>query len=210
MEDHPAVKAPTSDVVVLDAFLEPELHEALLAHALAQSGSTEPTRVYGGGARTVDPTSRVADLCTHGLGALAGPFVERIMARFEAIVGALGIRPFPVAEAQLEMVAHNDGAMFSRHIDTLTEENRPFGASDRIVSLVYYFHRQPKAFSGGELEVFPILGGTSTLIEPLDNRLIAFPSELPHEVLPVSCPSRAFEDSRFAVNVWLGRPRKRT
>ena len=190
MEDHPAVKAPTSDVVVLDAFLEPDLHEALLAHALAQSGSTEPTRVYGGGARTVDPTSRVADLCTHGL-------------------GALGIRPFPVAEAQLEMVAHNDGAMFSRHIDTLTEENRPFGASDRIVSLVYYFHRQPKAFSGGELEVFPILGGTSTLIEPLDNRLIAFPSELPHEVLPVSCPSRAFEDSRFAVNVWLGRRRKR-
>ena len=143
MENHPAVKASTSDVVVLDDFLEPELHETLLAHALAQSDMTEPTKVYGGGARTVDPTSRVADLCIHGLGTLADPFVERIMARFEAIVGALGIRPFPVAEAQLELVAHNEGAMFSRHIDTLTEENRPFGASASTIAVAD--HRRPVA-----------------------------------------------------------------
>jgi Rps23 Pro-64 3,4-dihydroxylase Tpa1-like proline 4-hydroxylase len=39
-------------------------------------------------------------------------------------------------------------------------------------------------------------------IEPGQNRLVAFPSWAPHEVMPISCPSRRFIDSRFAVNCW--------
>jgi SM-20-related protein len=32
-----------------------------------------------------------------------------------------------------------------------------------------------------------------------------FPSWVLHEVRPVSCPSKRFVDSRFAINCWLWR-----
>jgi Rps23 Pro-64 3,4-dihydroxylase Tpa1-like proline 4-hydroxylase len=46
------------------------------------------------------------------------------------------------------------------------------------------------------------------VLEPRNNRLIAFPSFVPHEVRRVACPSGEFADSRFAINVWLSRARQ--
>ena len=40
-------------------------------------------------------------------------------------------------------------------------------------------------------------------IDPVHDSLVFFPSWLPHEVLPVSCPSRRFMDSRFAIHCWF-------
>jgi Rps23 Pro-64 3,4-dihydroxylase Tpa1-like proline 4-hydroxylase len=78
--------------------------------------------------------------------------------------------------------------------------------------MVYYFIREPKAFFGGRLRLFPIgpqtvKYGESIDIDIVQDRAIAFPSWLPHAVLPVHCPSGDFADSRFAVNCWLLKDR---
>jgi Rps23 Pro-64 3,4-dihydroxylase Tpa1-like proline 4-hydroxylase len=73
----------------------------------------------------------------------------------------------------------------------------------RTVSGVYYFYRQPKAFDGGELRLYAFGEEAFVDIEPSENAFVAFPSFAAHEVLPVTCPSGAFEDSRFSVNCWL-------
>jgi SM-20-related protein len=114
----------------------------------------------------------------------------------------LGITPFDPARFELEMVAHGDGAFFSRHEDIVI---RPGMTNYRVISAVYYFHRSPKPFSGGVLRIHSIGGkeGAFVDIEPANDRLIFFPSWFPHEVMPVVCSSDTFENSRFAINCWI-------
>jgi SM-20-related protein len=113
----------------------------------------------------------------------------------------LGIAPFDPARFEVEMVAHGDGAFFSRHEDIVI---RPGMTNYRVISAVYYFHRLPKSFSGGVLRIHPIGEAASFVdIEPANDKLIFFPSWVPHEVMPVVCPSARFEDSRFAINCWI-------
>lgn len=116
---------------------------------------------------------------------------------------------------ELELVADGDGAHFVRHSDIPTGPGRrPLGGDakgqqDRLLSGVYYFHREPKAFSGGALRLHRF-GGVDVPedwvdVEPEQNSFVAFPTWAPHEVRPISCPSRDFADSRLAVNAWLCR-----
>jgi Rps23 Pro-64 3,4-dihydroxylase Tpa1-like proline 4-hydroxylase len=73
-----------------------------------------------------------------------------------------------------------------------------------VLSGVYYFHRRPRAFTGGELRLYAIGDPDRFVdIEPTHNTLLVFPSWAPHEVRPVSCPTGQFMDSRFAINCWL-------
>ena len=125
----------------------------------------------------------------------------------------LGAEPFEPSKFEVEMVAHGDGAFFTEHRDTAIEsedsiEGQKFVAR-RIISAVYYFHRLPKSFSGGVLRIYALAGSKKSSelveIEPVNDTLVFFPSWFPHEVLPVSCPSGRFEDSRFAINYWVHR-----
>lgn len=104
-----------------------------------------------------------------------------------------------------KMVAHGDGAFFTEHCDTVVDGRKL--AVSRIISAVYYFHRLPKSFSGGVLRIYPLTGREKSdafvEVEPLNDTLVFFPSWFPHEVLPVSCPTGQFEDSRFAINCWV-------
>ena len=120
--------------------------------------------------------------------------------------------PFEPSEVELELVANNDGAFFKPHIDTFIGDARK--ASERMLSAVYYFYAEPKAFSGGALRLYSF--GTMEAREQIHRRaaranmLVVFPSWASHEVLPVSCPSGRFSDSRFNVNCWVYRHSKRT
>jgi SM-20-related protein len=53
-------------------------------------------------------------------------------------------------------------------------------------------------------------GQTFIDIEPVHNSLLVFPSWAPHEVMPVSCPSQRFMDSRFAINCWVNNKKPQT
>jgi Rps23 Pro-64 3,4-dihydroxylase Tpa1-like proline 4-hydroxylase len=85
--------------------------------------------------------------------------------------------------------------------------------------MVYYFHRKPKAFFGGQLRLYPLIkaeagayvdaeAGAYVDIEPQSDSVVFFPSWFPHEVLPVHCESGAFADGRFSINCWCHKQLK--
>ena len=136
---------------------------------------------------------------------------QRLLDFVPTLIADLRVTPFEPSKVELELVANNDGAFFKRHIDTFMGDARK--ASDRVLSAVYYFHAEPKAFSGGALRLYSFGTkedeGNFADVQPEQNTLLAFPSWVLHEVLPVSCPSRRFSDSRFNVNCWVHRHSKK-
>ncbi len=192
--------------LVLDDFLPQETADAMLAQMIAAEPEFVPSEIGSGDKRRVNMGYRSSQRLPGQAGVDLVPFNEAIGVRLDAIFTGVGVRPFRVAQRELSVVAHRDGDFYKPHIDTRT------GASDdgsvRVVSCVYYLHRVPRAFSGGELAMHPIAGGAEPmLIEPLHNRLVIFPSFIPHEVLETRA-AEDFADSRFSVNCWLRRARQ--
>jgi predicted 2-oxoglutarate/Fe(II)-dependent dioxygenase YbiX len=193
--------------LVIDDFLPAEDHAALLAFALANEAHFAPSEVRRGTQGYHAPDTRKSLLCGAPLGGLKDRFRAAILARNDELFAATGTPPFAVARCEIELAVHRDGCFFAGHQDTFTEESRAGTHSDRLVSAVWYFHAEPRRFSGGELAIYPFGEGEPDLIEPRDNRLVVFPSVAFHEVLPISCPGDAFADARFSINCWLRRAR---
>lgn len=193
---------------VIDGFLPADLHHGLLAHALAHEADFVPTEVMQAGADHYEPGVRHSFTCNGGLGTLRDAYRTAVSAQAEALLAALGIPPCSLEPVELQLVAHRQGSFFRPHIDTFTQANRAGQKSDRVLTMVYYLHTQPRRFTGGEIALYPFGPGEPLLIEPCDNRLIAFPSFALHEVKPIATPDGdRFEDARFAVNCWLHRER---
>lgn len=191
---------------MIDDFLPSEFHDGLLRYALDNQARFVPTQIYdAGGERGVNSGFRMSWYCQDGLGQFGQSFKETVKVRFPELLQQLGMPSFAISGVELELVAHRNGSFFRRHIDTATQSARDKQTSDRMISAVYYLHNHPKRFSGGELALFPIRKGEPQLIEPCDNRLVAFASFVLHEVRTVVCPSDDFADARFAVNCWLHR-----
>jgi Rps23 Pro-64 3,4-dihydroxylase Tpa1-like proline 4-hydroxylase len=152
----------------------------------------------------VDRTRRISKKLAN-IHAVEHELRDRLKKLLPLMFEKLGSRPFIPSKIETELVAHGDGAFFKRHIDTIT--HRDHEGRSRMISAVYYFHRLPKAFSGGALRIHSLAAtgdqGTFVDIEPHYDTLVFFPSLFPHEVLPVNCGSSRFQDSRFAVNFWI-------
>jgi Rps23 Pro-64 3,4-dihydroxylase Tpa1-like proline 4-hydroxylase len=136
------------------------------------------------------------------------PMVARMRALGPELMAELGLPPTPIDKMEADMVSYRDGGFVRPHIDTAAGYGRE--ASDRMLTMVYYFHREPKGFGGGALRLFPLSRPPEGAPEfdeivPAQNSLIAFASWAPHEVRPVSIPSGEFSDSRFAINFWARR-----
>jgi SM-20-related protein len=133
---------------------------------------------------------------------------DRVRAYLPTALRELAVPPFHVAHIEAQMTAHNDGDFFKVHADSGDQQT-----ATRELTYVYYFHREPKGYTGGELLLYDsrLVDGaltqadSFTLIEPRHNSMVFFPSRGYHEVLTVHCPSRKFEDSRFTVNGWVRR-----
>lgn len=190
---------------VLQDFLPAEMHRELLDWTLANEMRFRPAPLAGG---RIDPQIRSAKV-TRNLGPVEAPLRAMIADRVPGWVADLRVTPFEITEIELELAAHNDGAHFMLHTDTYRTGLQARG--DRMLSAVYYFHAEPKAYDGGMLRLHRIgakPGDEDGVdIPPAQNSLAVFPSWGPHEVLRVSCPSGAFADSRFAVNCWVYRAR---
>jgi SM-20-related protein len=195
--------------IVLHDFLEHRIAADLLDYTLSRENSFEPTSVGRSDSMKLNADSRVS-LSTRELGPFNAILKSRILNVVSDIAGKLGTSAVDAPELEFELVAHNQGAFYSRHIDTDTTSQR---RTLRVLSGVYYFHATPKAFSGGALRLFAIGnpagsdGRNYVDVEPSHNSLLVFPSWAPHQVMPVNCPSGRFADSRFAVNCWVHRIR---
>ena len=98
-----------------------------------------------------------------------------------------------------------DKSMYKWHIDRFENVNR-------VVTLVYYFFKEPKMFTGGELQVTnsPIVNGQTIeenplihTIEPKNNMAVIFSSTVPHRVLNTKSSDK-FDEGRFSLNCWIG------
>lgn len=193
----------------IDGFLGAEINSRLLAHALSSESQFQKSTIGSTGEH--DPKVRVSSLL-HDLNCFQAELTKRVLALVPDLINELGLTPFVATGVETQIAAHGDGAFYHRHVDLFTDESRDKQA-DRLISLVYYFYKEPKSFSGGLLRLYPMpsipYGPDEQTIDivPEQDKAIAFSSWVPHEVLPVTCPSGSFSDSRFAINCWVLRAR---
>lgn len=199
---------------ILDFLAEPD-RRALLDWAIAYETEFKPAKVYHETKGVLDPHRRTA-LKLRNLGPLADLLRKRLLAAFPQISAAAGYRGPDLHSIEFELNAYGDGAHFAPHIDiTVGPERQPFAGEegeDRIISAVYYFHNEPKGFSGGALRLFRFGVESEQAqpsdfieLEPVQNSLVIFPSWARHSVATVRCPSGQFADFRFGLNCWFCR-----
>jgi SM-20-related protein len=187
---------------IIDDFLGPQEHRELLAFALASE-----EQFKAGSVTSYDPDQR-QNLVILGFGeSVHSRLIQnRLLVWFPLLAKTFAMPVFPLAVVESQLTAAGEGHYFKVHNDDAP--NCP-----RVLSSVYYLHRAPRGFAGGELRLYDSIdtGGvrrpaeTFTAVEPVANRLVVFPSEEFHEAMPVRCPSREFADNRFAVTTWLHR-----
>ena len=109
---------------------------------------------------------------------------------------------------ELDVTAHDAGDYYTCHID-----NRGRTLRTRRISYVYYFHRKPRRFTGGDLLLYDTdydARSTSmraySRLAAVDNTVVLFPSDSYHEITKVASANGealAFGDGRFTVNGWI-------
>jgi Rps23 Pro-64 3,4-dihydroxylase Tpa1-like proline 4-hydroxylase len=209
--DPSAAKGPLPPYALLRDFLSAEQHAGLLEWALASEPLLEASTI--GVDRLVNPASRRSRSLT--ISSAHQPWRDmlrqRVAEREAELFSGAGLKPFPVAQVELELVVYLDGAHFEAHQDTHRQGNA--GASDRGLTGVYYFYAEPKGFTGGNLRLIRFGCNTASPgdfveIEPEQNALLVFPSWAMHEVAQVRCATNGLRDARMAINCWLHRARK--
>ncbi len=140
--------------------------------------------------------------------ALRQLFVAKITAVMPEVMPQLRLGQFALGAIACQVTASVDGSYFKAHTDAGANETYK-----RQFTYVYYFNREPKGFTGGELRIYDDtirngkLAATESFqaIEPRHNSIVFFQAAVMHEVMPVHVPSKQFRDSRFTVNGWIER-----
>jgi len=199
----------SAECVVLDEFLSSAELNTLRQYVLAQEMRFEISEVLspgvtGGAVDYERRRSRVLmDLSGH-----ERMIVDRILTCLPRVLHKWARDPFPISRVEAQVTASNHGDFFGCHSDNGAEE-----VATREITFVYFFHREPKQFSGGELRIYDsrrendnyVPTANYRTIVPEQNQLVLFASGLSHEITPVDCPSGQFADSRFTINGWVHR-----
>ena len=184
--------------VRLTSFLPAQRCRDLLALALASRTRFKPSQVFKRKRAAIRGVRR---------GLIADRWITDRMVRpwFEAQLRRAFAQTLPRLEMRdpseywvdMRMSAYPGTGFFLRHTD---EE----AFHERKVSFVYYFHRQPRRFSGGDLLLHDGDGTQAfTRIEPQHNSIVLFPPACLHEVVTVESDSVDWRDVRFAMHGWL-------
>jgi SM-20-related protein len=195
--------------IIIEDFLDDELLGSLDAHVRADPAAMQLTEL--GGSPQEGHYSAYRRLWVHeaSLGPVEPAFRDAMMSRLAELCAGTGVAPFTVARVETEVCAQRPGSSFAKHIDTDTQEASRSLPTDRLISSVFYFPREPLAFSGGELLLYDFTGKIpAERIAPRRNRLVAFPSFAYHEVTPITAAEDSFENARWSVNCWLHRARE--
>jgi SM-20-related protein len=194
--------------VVLDEFLAPQELEELMRFTLSHEADFTVSEVVSpsGQEGMINYDHRRSRVFVE-LEAFQPMMLERIQSVLPQVCEKLGMEMFPVRSVEAQITASNDGDFFHCHND-----NGDSKVSSRHLTFVYFFHREPRAFEGGELVIYgehgKDLNGAEReeeyrAITPQQNQIVFFPCELVHEITELKCASRTFADSRFTLNGWL-------
>src|SRR5262245_48841221 len=188
--------------VRVDAFLTDAEHSALLEFIARQHTSAIASKVR---ADEYEPDTRRSKLVPHGeTRAVKRWFAPKIRRLLPEILPRLSSDHMDACRIELQMTVHNDGDRYNLHSDDHEADDDP-----RRLSYVYYFHEQPKRFTGGDLLLYDSdlvhrqCRSGFTRLEPLDNSIVFFPSAYFHQVTPIQCATRDDRHGRFTVNGWI-------
>jgi len=197
----------TAKCVILDEFLSAQETKELFDFAIAHEKDFRTSEVLSPAGGVVDYERRRSRVLVE-VGAYQDSILDRIRPVLPEVFEQMGMVPQPTVQVEAQITASNDGDAFSMHTDDGQSE-----IASRYLTFVYFFHRDPAAFQGGELRLYDTswerhhrsTAGSYHVIVPQSNQIVFFPSSLLHEVSEVHCASRAFADSRFTLNGWLHR-----
>jgi Rps23 Pro-64 3,4-dihydroxylase Tpa1-like proline 4-hydroxylase len=191
-----------SDYLQVDNFLTDAEHQQLFDYTLARQPDFQPTTTFTGAANYRE------SVVLYSFPEFAELITRRVQAYLPQIYAKFNMTPFPISQIEAQLTAHNDGQFYKVHND-----NGSPNTATRELTYVYYFYRNPKPFTGGELVVYDskiqnnhyVKADTCKTVDPRNNSIVFFLSRYMHEVLPIQCPSRDFGDSRFTINGWIRR-----
>ena len=200
-----------SPFALAESFLDVAEQATLWAEIEAHAASFADAKVgtakdQGAQVRTDRREAKV--LLEDAFPATAERFRTRLPALARSAWVARGLAPVDVSRVEFLLSVHLDGGFFKVHQDH-SREGKP---STRLVTFVYYLHRHPKRFAGGDLLLLDTdlargrFGSEYTRITPDDGRLVLFPSPYYHQVTPVTSEADDLMDGRFAVTGWLHGP----
>jgi hypothetical protein len=198
-----APEVKRAQCVVLDEFLAPQELEELVQYTLAHEAEFQNSEVISpnGEAGTINHSHRRSRVLLD-LGKYRDVVLDRVRHALPGVLDQFGLEEFPIARTEAQITASNDGDFFRAHSDDAQES-----VASRHITFVYFFHREPRQFEGGELLLHDSRGSSQTgsyqTIVPRQNQIVFFPCAVLHEISPVKCASRAFADSRFTLNGWL-------
>jgi Rps23 Pro-64 3,4-dihydroxylase Tpa1-like proline 4-hydroxylase len=182
-------------------FLPPEVAANLYCYALAKESDFQPSKVLSN-----DPEYRKS-LVLFRFPEYEAMFRNALRAAFPPICEALGVPPFELADIECQLTATMDRGDFKPHNDNAA------ALGHRRITYVYYFHRQPRPFVGGDTRFFdhhpyaPNPPAVRHLVDiaSLHNSVIFFDSGMFHEVRDIVCNQPGFETARFTINGWLSK-----
>ena len=189
-------------------FLTPSECDRLLALGLAAREQFSPARVGASHTTRVDPEVRVTLEMDDRRSAME--VHRRIAPKLRSLVPKIlaRLRMDGTGRYLLEMSmrVYLDSGFYRPHSDNHSKHHR-----QRKLSFVYFLHREPRRFSGGDLLLHDTDTDAKTCyprgfsrIVPLRNSIVFFPCSYVHQVTPVQCGTDDFGDGRWAVNghVW--------
>ena len=193
-----------ANYVSIEHFLTPEENRQLFAYATENEPNFTGSKVIIKDGHKEDGQHRKSRvLFSIEASKWQSIFAKRLNLHLPHILDTLGQPERKFTGRELQLTASNDGDFFKRHKDV---DHSDKSVANRFLTFVYYFHRNPKPYSGGEILFYASDNealSKVTAVAPENNLLIAFLSEQSHEVDLVKCHSGEFEDSRFTVNGWL-------
>lgn len=198
----------TDNILLLEEFFAPAEMATLWTYAMHREADFVASEVIGAEDEARHDTDFRRSRVLFDIAAIYPLVSDRVMSVLPHVLGRLGLEPFEIRELELQVTASNDSDWFRAHHDS------GHGVvSSRQLTFVYYCHREPRSFSGGQLKMYGDVNDANDAgaqrqaltITPVQNSIVFFPSHYLHEVLPTECESGQFADSRLTYNGWFHR-----
>ena len=189
-------------------FLAPGECDRLLALGVARRECFTPAKVGDPSISRVDPEVRITLEAGPRTMQEVRPRIDpKIRSVLPDVLARLGMPGFDRYGIEMGMRVYLEGGFYRAHSDSRSLHYR-----SRVLSFVYFFHRQPRRFSGGDLLLYDTDVDTYawtweafSRIVPLRNSIVFFPGACWHQVCPVQCETDDFGDGRWAVNGHVSR-----
>ena len=210
------IRDPVFCLKIRDFFTE-SVNKAVMEEALANESKFETAFIFDG----INEERRNNMFCGYDkiydkrrdesalIGALHTKFTLN-----EEFADILLTSEFPLSEFKLTNVHETQVSRYgeNQHYTYHKDRSDKLG---RLISIVYYFFKEPKTWTGGELCITNSLAYNGKLIEenpnvktiiPENNMAVIFGNQTLHCVLDTHAPEQ-FDQGRFSANIWLGRKR---